>query len=595
MNNGSMQGNHVSIGGRGGQFFHIDWQLAGQSIANNNSTINWQARFRYDIADAQLDNGSAGLSGTRWANGGRVRNFGGDYSTRSVTLASGSFTIGHNSDGTRSLSVSGGVDVFGSGRSAGSQSFNLPTIPRNSQVSTGSSAYDIGEAARIYTNRKSSSFTHTITVNLHNSSGAEVARFNSVGDSVLWTPTTSQINQMQNAIPNGKYVNIYIRSYNNQVKAASSVTRRFTITNANPTFSDFTFRDSNSAVVAITGDDQILVKGKSTLEVKVPSASKMIAIKGSDEDRYSFAYDGTSNNVDYSTGDVTSTFSNIATVGSRAVLVTAYDTRSNNTRVAKNVQVYDYTQPNIEISVSRENNFGDDVTIETGGTFDLLPINAVNKNELTAASLEYRHREKDIGTWSSWVAIDFTVTGNGFTGDDEFITFDNTKEYDLEFRIADKFGTVTQSAELGKGTPIMFVGNSGGEPAVGINKVPEQGALDVAGDIYSNGEKVATQLDYSTSEQDTGQKWIDGKTIYSRTWVLNSGSGTSYNYTHGVSIDYLVKIETSISNYTPYPTVPYDMSYSVGIYMTATNISFRRGANGTSGSFTVTGYYTKGA
>ena len=46
-------------------------------------------------------------------------------------------------------------------------------------------------------------------------------------------------------------------------------------------------------------------------------------------------------------------------------------------------------------------------------------------------------------------------------------------------------------------------------------------SLDVNGDIYSNGEKVTTYrpVDYSTSEQDTGQKWINGKTIYKKTYT----------------------------------------------------------------------------
>jgi len=228
---------------------------------------------------------------------------------------------------------------------------------------------------------------------------------------------------------------------------------------------------------------------------------------------------------------------NIDTVGARAILVTAYDSRTNNTRVAKNVQVYDYKAPNIEFEVTRENNFGEDVTIETGGTFDLLPINGVNKNSLTASSLKYRYKEKGAGTWGAWTNISFTVTDDEFTGTNQFITLDNTKEFELEFQVADKFGTVTQATELGAGTPIMFAGRySDGTSAVGINKVPEDGVLDVDGDIYSNGVKVSTYqpLDYSTSEQNTGQKWIDGKTIYTKTLQVASLT-TSNIIPHGIT------------------------------------------------------------
>lgn len=486
-----MQGNSVSIYSQGNNYFYIDSQLASQSIANNNSTINWQAKFRYNVADAQLDNGSASLSGNRWSNGGRVRNYTGDIRTRTVTLASGSFSIGHNSDGTRTLSVSGGVDVFGSGRSSGSRSISLPTIPRNSQV-TSPSSVTLGNPITITTNRKSNSFTHTITIRLNNSSGAVIRTINSVGASTTWTPTQAEINTMQAAIPNSNQLTLHITQRNNQVGQNSTTTTKLNLTDANPTFSNFTYRDSNSAVTTITGNDQILVKGRSTVEVTVSSANKMVARKGSTASYYAFAYDGASENKTYSTGNVVSSFTNIDTVGSRAILVTAYDSRGNNTRVAKNVQVYDYLEPNIEIEISREDNFGANVTIETGGTFDLLPIGGSNKNALTASSLRYRRRAKGTTTWTTYTTIPFTISGNGFSGTNQFITLDNTKEWEFEFQVADKFGTVTQAVELGRGAPIMFRGRrSDGSAAVGIGKIPASGrALDVEGDIYSNGEKV---------------------------------------------------------------------------------------------------------
>ena len=522
-----MTGSSVNIGGNGSNYFFIDWQLAGQDVTNNYSAINWQAYFHYNSSDAQLDNGIAGLSGTRWNNGGRVKNFEARFVTRDVALASGSFNIGHNADGTQGISVSGGIDAYQSGRSAGSQWFSLPTIPRNSQV-TSTSSTALGNPVQINTNRKSSSFTHTITIRMHNSGGTVLQTINSVGDSTTWTPSPAQITQMQNAIPNTNSLTLWIWSHNNQVGQGSATTTRLDITDANPIFNDFTYKDSNASVATITGNDQVLVKGKSTLQVTVPSGSKMVAQKGANPDYYAIAYDGVSNNEDYSASNVNSDFTNIDTVGSRAILVTAYDSRTNNTRVAKNVQVYDYTPPNIEFEVTRENNFGEDVTIETGGTFDLLPISGVNKNAITASSLKYRYKEKGAATWGAYATIPFTVTDDGFAGTNQFISLDNTKEFEFEFQIADKFGTVNQATELGAGTPIMFAGRySNGDSAVGINKVPENGVLDVDGDIYSNGEKVSTYqpLDYSTSEQNTGQKWIDGKPIYQK--VFSSSVGTS--------------------------------------------------------------------
>lgn len=459
--NGRMNGNAVNIGGNNGNYFFIDWQLASQSIENNTSVINWQSYFHYNSADAQLDNGIVALSGTRWSNGGRVRNFAADFRTRDVAIASGSFTIGHNSDGTQSIAVSGGIDVYQSGRSSGAQTWALTTIPRNSQVSTNKTSYTLGEAITINTNRLSNSFTHTITLRKDNGSGTVLKTFNSVGSSVTWTPTSGEIEDMEELIPSSNTFVLHITQRNNQVGANSTLVRNLTLTNANPTFSDFDFRDSDSATVAITGDDQILVKGKSVLEVEIDSSDKMVAIKSATPDRYDIVYDGVIEEEAYSASDVTQAFSPISTIGTRAIIVRAYDSRGNSTTVAKSIQVYDYTPPIIEIDVSRENNFGDNVTIKTNGTFDLLNIGGADKNSITSGSLEYRYKELPSGSFGSWTDISFSVTDNEFEGDDDFVSLDNGKSFEFEFRISDKFGVVVQTATLGAGVPLVFIGEDG--------------------------------------------------------------------------------------------------------------------------------------
>lgn len=45
-----------------------------------------------------------------------------------------------------------------------------------------------------------------------------------------------------------------------------------------------------------------------------------------------------------------------------------------------------------------------------------------------------------------------------------------------------------------------------------------------------------SDMDYSTSEQDTGCKWIDGKKIYKKTYVVSlPSSGSSISVNHGIS------------------------------------------------------------
>lgn len=476
--------------------FYLTFNVAQQDIPGNRSLINWTVGVQGEsgwtaywysnairVNSVYVDNQGNLASGT-WSN---ITLSNG----QSVPLRSGSVWVYHNSDGTKSINASLSGWLYGYGDVSASGSLTLPTIPRNSQVSTDKNAYTLGDAITVITNRKSTSFTHTITIRKDNSSGTILKTFNSVGDAVTWTPTSDEITTMQNLIPSSNTLVIFIDQYNNQVGQSSNVTRNLTLTEANPIFTDFTYKDSNASVTAITGNDQVLVKGQSTLETTVSTANKMTAIKGSTADHYTVTYDGTTEQEAYSTSNIVDTFTP-NTIGQRTILVTAFDSRGNNTSVSKLVTVYDYLAPTIESTLTRENNFDANTTIHLEGKWTPLTISGVNKNALTTGSLEYRYKE-DGGTFGGWTSKTFTVTGDSWTISTDFVvSLDNTKKYIFEFHISDKFGTVTTTGTVDIGQPLMFVGENNGSLAIGIGKMPTNGALDVNGDIYTNGQKVAT-------------------------------------------------------------------------------------------------------
>lgn len=132
---GEVLGNGVNVSGGHQARIRIEWQLAGQNTSGNFSTINWQSFVDFFLCDAELDNGHVNSSiGALWGNGGRVYNFAGNFTNHTVTLATGSFNIGHNSDGTQSLEMDGNIAVFQSGTTSGSGNWSLPTIPRFANI-----------------------------------------------------------------------------------------------------------------------------------------------------------------------------------------------------------------------------------------------------------------------------------------------------------------------------------------------------------------------------------------------------------------------------------------------------------------------------
>lgn len=108
-----------------------------------------------------------------------------------------------------------------------------------------------------------------------------------------------------------------------------------------------------------------------------------------------------------------------------------------------------------------------------------------------------------------------------------------------------------------------------------------------------------SNMDYSTSEQDTGCKWIDGKPIYKKT--VDTGAlpnNTSKQVAHGVSnLDIIVSLSGSAKGGTTQITLPYvdtTANASVGAYVGGDYIRIFTSSNRS--DFTtshVTLYYTK--
>jgi hypothetical protein len=499
--------------------FYMSWSLAEQNIAGNSSRITWEIGVQgqpgytaYWYSNAiRIESGSVNGEGTG----------GGTYSNitlangASRALRSGSTWIGHNPDGGKAFGMSVSGWLYNNGTVSSSGSWNLPTIPRNSQVTTNAASYTLGDPIQVNTNRKSGSFTHAITIRLHNSGGTVLETINNVNDSTTWTPSPSQITAIQNAIPSSNQLTLYVDQYNNQVGANSATTVTLNLTDANPTYSDFTFLDSSTATVAITGSNQILVKGKSTLKVDISSANKMVANKGATATRYTVAYDGTSEQKDYSSSAlVTASFTNPQTIGSRTILVTASDSRNNSTTVSKSITVYDYADPTISTKLTRENNFDNNTTVHIEGTYTPLVIGGANKNNVVTGSLQYRYQEEG-GSFNSWVTKTYTAntTDGTFTVTDFVISLNNQKKYNFEFKVADKFGTITTTNIVDVGTPIMFIGQNNGATAVSIGSMPVAGsALTINGVSFESmaflaAHPVGTIYTNKTDSRNPGSVW----------------------------------------------------------------------------------------
>lgn len=107
-------------------------------------------------------------------------------------------------------------------------------------------------------------------------------------------------------------------------------------------------------------------------------------------------------------------------------------------------------------------------------------------------------------------------------------------------------------------------------------------------------------MDYSTTEINTGAKWIDGKAIYKKTVSIGAlPNNTEKNVAHNISnIESIIKVEgfaknNNSSNQIPLPFISTTAANQIYILTNSTNIIIGSGTDRSSLIGYVTLYYTK--
>lgn len=297
--------------------------------------------------------------------------------------------------------------------------------------------------------------SRSVTVKMYqnSTSGTQLYSGTTSGTSITFTPTASTLYASIPSATSGKcvYSVIYGSASTKTTTGAYTYVIKGTET---PTFSTFTYKDTNTTVTGVTGNNQFLVKGLSTLQVIIGSANKMVAKNGATAKNYVISIDTLTKTVDYSTSDITTSIGTVTSSGTKRLNVRAYDSRNLSTLAYKGITVYDYAKPVINASITRLNNFEAQTTIKVSGTYTKLTIGDVDKNTIT--SVKYRYREAG-GTWSSWTTLSTTITSGKFTCSDVTLSLDNTKSFEFEIQAVDKLQTTTISSTLDIGQAIFFI------------------------------------------------------------------------------------------------------------------------------------------
>ena len=382
-----------------------------------------------------------------------------DYRTYSGsgTLRSGEEWITHNADGTKSSSCSGRTRMGGIGVDTGwvSADFDLPRIPRASSPTLSPNpqkwSNTTSNTLTVTTNRKASSFTHSVRCDLW---GYKVTN-TGVGTSTTFAIPYSTLGSM----PDDQLEftgSVYTQTYSGSTKVGSEVKNTWKIqvdTNLeHPNIGTVTLSEGNTRVSEIITAANTFVQGISILDLTAQltvsgSYTKLKEAKLSNgSENVSYVLSGTSGSINYWCPGLRTTW----------LTITAYDERGTTAVSKPSWTLLPYSPVTMTASVGRVSSTGSTATAQVTGTVYAGTYGA-STNSLT---LTYKWKLHDATTWTDGAhSYVISVSGSGQKSYSHAITFDETfdyqNQYDIEFTIEDLFSTATYNAQVMQGLPIL--------------------------------------------------------------------------------------------------------------------------------------------
>ena len=402
----------------------------------------------------------------------------------------------------------------------------LTTIARASQPTIGQANtnvpdFNIGDTITIYMNRKSSSFTHTVTFNYGNTS-VQVA----TGVTNNCTFDTSTIaNELYALIPNDNVYSktISVKTYNGSTLIGTKTCPyNAHVVNSNPIIptgspaNEYYYLNARDTLTRTVFSNNQFIQNISQVDCIVNKTNAMpTAQNGASLVKVICVFAGLTGEIlaeDIPTSEdsFSITLGKPTTYGTQTAQLTAIDSRGNSTTVVVDAYtgqlvgtglnyIAQYSAPSIVASCERQSNFENDTTISISGAMTSLKrykesaeCNAVNATN----GIQYRYKESTSSTWGAWKNVRSTTSADGSVSTTAFvISLDNQKEWDFEFKITDKISSTTIARHVGQGQPQFFIGadgrtSVGGVPQIAIPK-GKLGQLEVNGNAYANGNRLA--------------------------------------------------------------------------------------------------------
>lgn len=460
------------------------------SIENNTSTVSWQlwleraSTWAFDLnneslAEVQI-NGQSILSQYVSFD---LRNS--DW----VRFGSGTMTIPHNDDGTKSISISalltnvadmGDIGLF-------SGTVNLSTIPRASAIQSVSST-ELGKPITVSINKKATAFRHQVWWSVNGSNWIDLGRNHDT--SVQFTVPLDYANRITNS--GTGTVDVCVRTLQGDTIIGRDVylngTSILVPKNIVPTLESVTAVERTAKIAEIIPKGNF-VKDKSTIRLEAVGA------KG--------AYGSTIVSTELTLGNlvVRASQGDFPANTSGTAIATAKITDSRGRTATKSIQfnVIDYYAPKILAFLANRAGNGTNKTIMSTVLANVSPL-IVNGSNINRYSLKIQYSEKNSNRWLDAVnlsnetieVINRTIDSGAFYALD--------KPYNLRLVIQDRISDAVDSVLVVRSSKVLW---AFGDNRAAIGGFPElknhfesflpvtfHNSLNVENGIMSNGKPI---------------------------------------------------------------------------------------------------------
>lgn len=443
----------------------FSWSESSQSITNNTTTISWKlqliATSSGKISSTASKDWSVTVNGKKYSGTNTV----GISANTTKTLASGSTTISHNSDGTKTFSYSFsqefGITFSGSsiGTKSGSGSGTLDTIPRKSTLSVGNGTLNTEQTLTV--TKHSSSFTHTIVATCGSASSTICTKSSST--SIKFKPPLSWASQ--NTSGTSVSVKYTITTYNGSSSLGSnSYTKTCSIPSSVKPLCTVAVTDSMGYANTYGG----YIQGVSKFKVVVtPTLAYGSAIA---------SYSTTANGSTYTSASFTTGV--LASSGTLKVNATVKDKRGRTGSAGLSLVVLAYSAPKVsKLTVGRcdedgtANDKGEYVKVTFSGS--VTSLNNKNSAKYTVSFKKSTETSYTPITASNCVNSFVDYTGKYSVSNGSYIfKADTGSSYDVQLVVKDNFKTTPKNTSASTAFTLMHFSKGG--TGMGIGKIAEE-------------------------------------------------------------------------------------------------------------------------